>query len=711
MGRPEILFSLFAGVDGLKGVGPSAAKALARLGIATRRDLLFHLPTGTIDRRPVATLEGVEPGQVVTFEAAVMGHTSPRRRGAPYRVTVEGAGAVLDVLFFRAVGDWLTRLLPEGELRVISGKIDRYNDRWQIAHPEIYDPGEDGAGPPDFEPVYPLAEGLTQRQMAKLAGQVLDALPMLPDWHDPALAKREGWPDWPTALARLHRPQPPEMTGESDVGESAMGEGDAAAMTLARRRLAYDELLSHQLALALSRQSMRKRRGRQTIEELPLVAKAAAAFPFPPTGAQRRALDEIRADMGHDDRMMRLLQGDVGAGKTWVATMALMIAVSAGGQGVMMAPTEILARQHGRGLAAAAEAAGVELVVLTGRDSGAERRDKLEAIASGRAGIIVGTHALFSGDVAYADLRLAVVDEQHRFGVRQRMELTAKAPAGCDLLLMTATPIPRTLALAGYGDLDISVLDEKPPGRQPVETRTVPSDRLEAVIERLRVRIDDGGRAYWVCPLVEENPETEGVAAAERAATLAEALGAHRVALVHGQMPAEARDRAMADFKAGRAQVLVATTVIEVGVDVPEATIMVIEQAERFGLAQLHQLRGRVGRGSGASFCLLVYDPPLGETAASRLQILRDSEDGFAIAERDLELRGAGDLMGTAQSGLPRFRLADLERDQALMAIAHDDARRIMATDPALEGPRGRALRTLLYLMERDASVRLLRAG
>ncbi|MEL6198412.1 MAG: ATP-dependent DNA helicase RecG, partial [Pseudomonadota bacterium] len=423
------------------------------------------------------------------------------------------------------------------------------------------------------------------------------------------------------------------------------------------------------------------------------------------------ALQEIRADMGEPERMMRLLQGDVGAGKTWVAAMALMIAVSAGGQGALMAPTEILARQHAESLGPIAQAAGVHLTLLTGRDKGAARREKLEAIAQGRAQIVIGTHALFSADVAFADLRLAVIDEQHRFGVRQRLELTAKAPKGCDLLIMTATPIPRTLALTGYGDLDISVLNEKPPGRTPVDTRVLPLDKTDAVIERLKSAVAEGRRAYWVCPLVEERADSDLTAAEARAADLAARLGPDRVALVHGQMPPEARDAAMAAFQSGARQVLVATTVIEVGVDVPEATIMVIEQADRFGLAQLHQLRGRVGRGAGASHCLLLYTPPLGETAAERLQVMRDSEDGFVIAEKDLALRGAGDLIGTAQSGLPRFAVADPETDRRLMEIAHDDARRILATDPGLSGPRGEALRLLLYLHERDASVRMLKGG
>ncbi|MEM6945719.1 MAG: ATP-dependent DNA helicase RecG, partial [Pseudomonadota bacterium] len=424
-----------------------------------------------------------------------------------------------------------------------------------------------------------------------------------------------------------------------------------------------------------------------------------------------RVLGEIAADMAAPDRMMRLLQGDVGAGKTWVAALATAIAAAAGGQGALMAPTEILARQHAANLTPVMSSAGVEVVLLTGRDRGSARAAKLAAIADGRAKLVIGTHALFSGDVAFADLRLAVIDEQHRFGVRQRMELSAKAPRGCDLLIMTATPIPRTLALAGYGDLDISILDEKPPGRSPIDTRLISADRLDDVVERLGAVLAAGRRAYWVCPAVEDRPDSDAVAAEARAQMLAGRLGAEHVALVHGQMPAEAKDGAMEAFQSGARRLLVATTVIEVGVDVPEATIMVVEQADRFGLAQLHQLRGRVGRGAGQSHCLLLYDAPLGETAVARLAILRDSEDGFRIAEEDLRLRGAGDVIGTAQSGLPRFRLADLERDTALMEIARDDARRILATDPTLTSPRGEALKVLLYLMERDASVRLLKSG
>ncbi|MEM7496400.1 MAG: ATP-dependent DNA helicase RecG [Pseudomonadota bacterium] len=698
MPRPEILFPLFAGLDGLKGVGPKAQKAFERLGLTRIRDLLFHLPTGVVDRRPVDSLEGQRPGATVTLLVEVQRHTAPRRRGAPYRIGVKGGGALFELVFFRAQGDWLASRLPVGANRVVSGKLDLYDGAWQIAHPDLVLTEDEAATLPPFEPVYGIAEGLTQGTLTRATDQVLAQLPPLAEWNDTALLKREGWPAWNVALETAHRP----------AGSLA-----SADQIAARRRLAFDELLSHQLALALGRASMRRGRGRSNVEpeDCPVTDSIKSVFSYRATAAQMRSLAEIRADMADEERMMRLLQGDVGAGKTWVAAMALGIATAAGGQGALMAPTEILARQHAAGLTPIMEAAGIETVLLTGRDRGGVRAEKLGAVADGRAQLVIGTHALFSSDVAFDDLRLAVIDEQHRFGVRQRMELTAKAPRGCDLLIMTATPIPRTLALAGYGDLDISVLDEKPPGRTPVDTRLIAAERVDDVVERLKTVLAAGRRAYWVCPAVEDRPESDAIAAETRARMLSAKVGADKVALVHGQLGAEAKDQAMAAFQSGARPLLVATTVIEVGVDVPEATIMVIEQAARFGLAQLHQLRGRVGRGAGQSHCLLLYESPLAETAAARLSILRETEDGFRIAEEDLRLRGAGDMIGTAQSGLPRFRLADLERDGALMEVARDDARRILAVDPDFKSARGQALRVLLYLMERDASVRLLSSG
>ena len=695
MARPEILFPLFASVEDLPGIGAKLARLLARIGAERVIDLVLLVPQGVVDRRPVARLADVEPGHVATVRVCINTHRPGRGPSAPYRVSVTGGGTSFEVVHFRAGGGWMERLYPQGAERVLSGRVELYDGRWQMPHPDLVLSPEEAGALPDFEPVYPLTEGLGQKTVSRAVAAALARLPDLPEWIAPDLLEARGWSGWATAVRAVHAPE----------GPSAL-----APTAPARARLAYDEVLSHQLALQLVRARMRRGKGRASGGDGALRERARAAFGHPPTAAQARVLDEIAADMAAETRMMRLLQGDVGSGKTWVALMALLIAVEAGGQGALMAPTEILARQHAAALAPLADAAGVRLTLLTGRDKGRARAEKLALVAEG-PGIVVGTHALLSEDVRYHDLRLAVIDEQHRFGVRQRLELTDKAPAGADVLVMTATPIPRTLALAGFGDLDLSVLDEKPPGRQPVATALVAMERYEEVVARLRNAIAAGSRAYWVCPLVEENAELAMVSAETRHAALAEALGADRVALVHGQMSAEARDAAMRAFQEGHVQVLVATTVIEVGVDVPEATIMVVEQAEHFGLSQLHQLRGRVGRGAQRSACLLLYRPPLGETARARLEIMRATEDGFRIAEEDLRLRGAGDLLGLAQSGLPEFRIADPERDGALMERARDEARLALHADPDLATQRGEALRILLYLMERDASARLMRIG
>ncbi len=696
MSRPEILFPLFADITGLPGVGAKTARLYEKLGVTRLVDLIFLLPSGVIDRRLRGTLIGIDPGQVVTVAVTVGEHDPPRTRGRPYRVHVQGAKVYMELIFFHAKGDWVQRALPPGQTRVISGKIESYDGRLQMPHPDLIVSEDEARDLDPFEPVYPLTQGLGQRAIAHTMAGALPKLPDLPEWLDPAILAKHDWPGWLEALQTVHRP------------ESLQSLSYGAPF---RQRLAYDEFLSHQLALQIARARMRRGKGQVSAGDGALRAKAQAAFGYQPTGAQIHTIGEIAEDMGAPERMMRLLQGDVGSGKTWVAMMAMLTAAEAGGQGALMAPTEILARQHSAGLARICGEVGVEMVLLTGRDKGAGRAKKLAAIADGSARIVIGTHALFQQDVTFHDLRLAVVDEQHRFGVRQRMELTAKAPHGADVLVMTATPIPRTLALAGYGDLDISVLDEKPPGRQPVETRLVSMERYDEVVGRLRAAIANGQRAYWVCPLVKESDLVPLVAAEERHRMLADALGSDNVALVHGQMPPDEKDAAMAGFQSGARRVLVATTVIEVGVDVPEATIMVIEQAESFGLAQLHQLRGRVGRGAGQSFCLLLYAPPLGATARARLDIIRETEDGFRIAEEDLRLRGAGDLLGTAQSGLPQFRIATLDSDAALMTLARDDARLVMARDPELATDRGKALRTLLYMMERDVSVLMMKSG
>ncbi|MEM7490859.1 MAG: ATP-dependent DNA helicase RecG [Pseudomonadota bacterium] len=692
-GRPEVLFPLFAGLETLPGIGPKSAKALANLRIGTPRDLLFTLPTGGVDRRPVASVRDATLPGVVTVPVTVGRHIPPATRGRPYRIEVEDAKTTFQVVYFRGAADLHARTLPTGQRRVISGKAELYDGIAQMPHPDYV--LAEGEALPDYEPVYPLTAGITGRIMARAAAAALERLPDLAEWIDPGLLAERRWPSFDTALRTAHHPD---------------GPGDLATESVARQRLAYDELFAHQVTLALARATDRRRPGVATEGDGRLRRKVLESLPFEPTGAQQRSADEIAADMAAPRRMNRLLQGDVGSGKTLVALLALLTAVEAGGQGVLMAPTEILARQHAEGLRPLAEAAGVVLELLTGRDKGTERTAKIDALARGDIAILVGTHAVFQRDVAFADLRLAVIDEQHRFGVRQRMLLGEKN-AGCDVLVMTATPIPRSLALTQYGDMDISLLDEKPPGRTPVTTSTVPVSRMDDVIARLRAAVAEGRQVYWVCPLVEESEVVDTTSAEERFRSLRAALGEGVVGLVHGQMPPTEKDAAMARFVAGETSVLVATTVIEVGVNVPNASIMVIERAETFGLAQLHQLRGRVGRGAAASTCLLMYKAPLGQTAEARLRILRESEDGFRISEEDLRLRGAGDVLGTAQSGLPQFRVADLERQAGLMAVAGRDARALLSADPSLEGDRGRAVRTLLWLMEQDRALRLLSVG
>ncbi|MGR3272325.1 ATP-dependent DNA helicase RecG [Thalassococcus profundi] len=694
-GRPEVLFPLFGELTALDGIGPKTAQHFEQLGIVAPRDLLLTLPQSGIDRRPRDTVQGADLPGVVTVEVVIGQHRAPRSRGGAYRITVQDAATSFQIVYFHARGDYLARLLPTGQRRLVSGRVELFDGIAQMVHPDHVLRPDEAESLPLFEPVYPLTAGITQKLMTRSIADALSRLPKLAEWIDPGQKAQEGWPDWHVALDRAHAPD-------------AMS--DLAATAPARARLAYDELMAHQLTLGLARLHRRRGKGRGTKGDGALRARVLSALPYSPTGAQARAIEEIAADMGRAERMNRLLQGDVGAGKTLVAFLALLIAVEAGGQGVMMAPTEILARQHLEGLQPLAAFAGVRLDLLTGRDKGGERKAKLEALARGDVQILVGTHAVFQKDVAFHDLRLAIVDEQHRFGVRQRLELGKKGQ-GADVLVMTATPIPRSLALAQYGDMDVSVLDEKPPGRKPIRTALLSAERMEEVVDHLRRAVAEGRQAYWVCPLVEESESLDLTAAEDRFRHLRAVLGEGVVGLVHGQMPPAEKDAAMARFVAGDTAVLVATTVIEVGVNVPNATIMVIERAESFGLAQLHQLRGRVGRGEAASTCLLMYQPPLGEAGLKRLTTLRETEDGFRISEVDLEMRGSGDLIGTAQSGLPKFRVADLERQAGLMAVAQSDARRLLAEDPALESPRGQAARVLLWLMRQNEAIRLISVG
>ncbi len=692
--RPEILFPLFAPVTVLPGVGPRFGKLLQRLAGPAVVDLLWHLPNGIIDRSFTPKIKEAPEGAIATIRLQVDAHLKPRNPRQPYRVRCRDETGFLHLVYFHVKGDWLDKLLPVGATRWVSGRVERFNNEIQITHPDhVLAPEEFQRMKPN-EPVYGLTAGLPLRTVQKAVDAALARLPKLPEWQEPSLLQQRRWPGWAQALASAHAPAgPAELLPEAP----------------ARQRLAYDELLANQLAIALVRAHTKRLPGRSIKVAGKLRQKVLDGLPFSLTASQRQALAEIAGDMASPARMLRLLQGDVGSGKTVVALIAMLDAVEAGAQAALMAPTEILARQHFATLTKLAAGSGVEIALLTGREKGRAREALLQRLADGSIGIAVGTHALFQEDVVFKDLALAVIDEQHRFGVEQRIALSSKG-SGVDILVMTATPIPRSLMLTAYGDLDASRLTEKPAGRQKVTTRTVPLDRLEEVIDAARRALERGAKIYWICPLVEESEQVDLAAADERAAQLRGLFG-ERVGLIHGRLKGAERDRVMAGFAGSGIDLLVATTVVEVGVDVPEATVMVVEHAERFGLAQLHQLRGRIGRGDKPSACLLLYAKPLGETAKARLTILRECDDGFHIAEEDLRLRGAGEVLGTRQSGMPELRLADLAAHADLIAVAREDARLALSRDPGLQSPRGTALRALLYLFQRDQAVRYVRSG
>lgn len=694
MTRPFALDPLFASIKTLPGVGPRLLGLYEKLCGPAVIDLVFSMPTNLIDRRYNPAIKDIERDGIATLTVKIDQHIPGTSRSRPYRVRCSDDSGVIDLVFFHPRRDWLEKQLPVGEIRIISGRVEFYQGQAQMAHP-------DAIGLPDqfdeiasVEPVYPLTAGLTHKRVLTTVRHALPRVPHLPEWVDSTLLKQRQWPDWHKALMKAHAPE---------------NFDDLEGITPARQRLAYDELLASQLSLRLVRHYQTRAKGRRFTIDPDLKQKLLSSLPFTLTGAQTRSITEIEQDMAKTDRMLRLVQGDVGSGKTVVGLFAMLNAVSSGAQAAFMAPTEILARQHAANISALCDQIGLKAVTLTGRDKGKARTTLLAEIESGAAHIVIGTHALFQEDVKFKDLGLAIVDEQHRFGVHQRLKLSEKGQR-TDILVMTATPIPRTLTLAAYGDMDVSRLDEKPAGRKPIDTRLVSLDRLEDVISGLKRKIEGGERIYWVCPLVEDSEKLDLAAAEERFRILQDYLGP-RIGLVHGRMKAVEKDEVMQQFKTGALDILVATTVIEVGVDVPEATVMIIEHAERFGLSQLHQLRGRVGRGERASTCLLLFSPKSGETARKRLTTMRDTEDGFVIAEEDLKIRGAGEVLGTRQSGLPQFRLAELSVHGDLMQIAQQDARLIIQNDPQLKTERGEALRSLLYLFRKENAVKYLRSG
>ena len=690
--RPERLNPLFAETASLKGVGPQLARPLEKLELTRVKDLAYHLPDRFVQRRTVADLDEANVGENIIVALTAVEYRASQGRG-PLRVLASDTpGNICSVAYFGRNSGWGKKQLPLGEKRWVAGRLDRYGDMLQIVHPDHVSQDSAAMLGQITEPVYPLSEGLTQGRLAALVQQALERAPELTEWIEPGLLDKMQWPAWRDALTLAHKGEHIE----------------------ARDRLAYDELLANSLALMLVRNANRARIGTPLAGDGSL--RARLSLPFALTGAQRRSIAEIEGDLAQGAPMLRLLQGDVGSGKTVVALEAMLIAVEAGSQAALLAPTEILARQHFATLSGMLAGTGVNIALFTGRDKGRAREAILMGLLDGSIQIVIGTHAIFQDTVAYKNLAMVVIDEQHRFGVGQRLMLTQKGQTSKDIrrtphcLAMTATPIPRTLTLARYGEMEVSRLDEMPPGRQPIDTRVVAVERMADVVGALARHLESGQQAYWVCPMVREH-ESEDIAAAEARYAEMKLRFGDQVVLVHGQLRPEIKDAAMERFVRGEASLLVATTVIEVGVDVPNSTLMVIEQAERFGLAQLHQLRGRVGRGSGKSTCLLLRGSTLSETSRQRLALMRETQDGFRLAEEDLRLRGGGELLGTRQSGDTPFRIASLEQITRLLPLAHDDARLLIERDGGLTGPRGEAVRLLLYVFERDWGVQLLRGG
>ena len=693
--RPFILDTLFRSINILPGIGPSSQKRIEKLIDGGKiLDLLLHAPVDFIDRRFTPKIADAPNGQIATLQVRIDKHMPNTRKSLPYRVKAVDESGSMDLVFFHAKKPWIEKSLPLGETRIISGKVEYFHGKAQMVHPDSIGTIAEKADIQTVEPIYPLTQGVTNKVLRKSIMSAMKMAPDFPEWLDGAHMMRSKWPHWKEAIIKLHHPE---------------NEKDLEPLTPHRARLAYDELLANQITIALIRRNQVTISGRSFKTSSILRPKVLEALPFALTGAQERSLKEINEDMASNKRMLRLLQGDVGSGKTVVTCLAALNAIENGSQAAILAPTEILARQHAESMKDWLEAAGVRYVILTGRDKGKKRETLVNQIKNGAAQLIIGTHAIFQDDIEYHDLGLAIIDEQHRFGVHQRLSLSSKSKS-TDILVMTATPIPRTLSLTNYGDLEVSKLDEKPPGRKPIETLLIPKEKIEDLIAGLKRKISEGNRVYWVCPLVEES-ELIDLEAAEDRYDILKSFFPDRIGLVHGRMKAEDKDAVMQKFAAGELDLLVATTVIEVGVNVPEATIMVIEHAERFGLSQLHQLRGRVGRGSAQSYCFMLYSGPLGETAKERLSTMRDTEDGFVIAEKDLELRGSGDILGTKQSGEAHFKIANLAVHGDLLATAHTDAKLLIEKDPELTSERGQNIKTLLYMFERDQAIKYLKSG
>ena len=680
--RPDILNPMFASVSSFRGIGPKLGTWIGHLCGEQVVDVLWHLPTG-VNKRPIIKQEPIEP-TLATIQITITEHKIPKTRRLPCIVFAESGLGEVQLVFFNYHASFLSDKLAIGETIWVSGQMVKEGNTIKIVHPDYIEREREKI--PTYETIYPLKAGANGKVIRKLVEQILPTLPNLPEEIDEKMLHDNHWPSWREAIQYVHHPKTLD---------------DLSPLSPARRRLAFDELLTNQVALHLVRRYNKKQSGKM----LPLQNKLHLNLPFELTKAQQKCLKEIQTDLASSDRMTRLLQGDVGSGKTIVALLAALQAIENKTQVAFLAPTDILAHQHFDKIKALCEPLKIKVELLTAREKGKKRDQILTDLKTGKIDIIIGTHALLEEGVVFHGLGLAIIDEQHRCGVRQRLALAEKEK-GVNVLVMTATPIPRTLALTAYGDMDVSLLNEKPAGRQPIDTRVIPLSQIATLVDRLK---ENPTQVYWVCPLVEESEESDLMAAEKRYATLCQVFG-DKVGLVHVKMKAAEKDAAMADFISGKTKILVSTTVIEVGVDVPAAGLMVVEHAERFGLATLHQLRGRVGRGQEKAVCILLHGR-LSDTAHERLSVLRESDDGFKIAEADLKLRGAGEVLGIRQSGVPLFKLADMTAHADLLMLANEEAQKILNEDPDLKTKRGQALKNMLYLFKKDKEIHLLKAG
>ena len=684
--RPKILYKLFSNIISLKGIGPKNAKVIERLCGKYVIDLLFHKPSTYIDRRNSPKIVDLEEGKIATIIVTIDSHSPSFNKRMPYRINCSDDTGAISIVYFNLRGPYLKKIFPVGRQKVISGKFEKFNENFQITHPQHVVDLENLDNVKKIECIYPLTAGLTSKTIQKSINSALINLDPLPEWIPDDKIKGNNWPNWNEAIKKIHNP-----VNTSDSVNSLFLE-----------RLVFDELLAQQLTIRLIKNKISHTQGVPIKRKNKLIKQLEENLDFSLTNDQLKTIDEISRDQSKPNKMLRLLQGDVGSGKTIVALFAMMQCLENEKRSILMAPTEILAEQHFNTIAKIIDSMDLTCSLIT---------SSTKESHNFKADILIGTHALFQEKVSFDNIGLVVIDEQHKFGVHQRILLNEKAGNECDVLLMTATPIPRTLELAAYGDTDISKIMEKPKNRKEINTKSINITKVEDLKESLNKIISKGEKIYWVCPLVDESEKLQLQSVNERLKDLRSYYSDYSVEIVHGQMQQEDKNSVMQKFKSGKVNILVATSVIEVGIDDPDATVIIIENAERFGLSQLHQLRGRVGRGEKTSTCILLFNGPLTENAKRRIKIMKETNDGFKIAEEDLDIRGAGEILGSKQSGVPNFKLSNLDKHKHLLEEARETAIKTIKDDPQLKSPLGKAQRVLLHLFRNDVAIDYLKTG